>query len=195
MTVVINHRGCDDCDLKKKKWILLEKIGMKEKEEKRPEGAQKGILHGLERSFSTPSTTPFFPNRNILCPILLLGCRKYVAKNTLACQVFSRYRRKMLPKYVSVLRDQVLRIRIGPSSRATRPIKNKISPPLPISPPFPFFHRCKGATRIFLNEIQGLGGNLPILFGLFHRKLLFLMGTFFLFFLRGVPIKNNEILL
>ena len=72
---------------------------MKEKEEKRPEGAQKGILHGLERSFSTPSTTPFFPNRNILCPILLLGCRKYVAKNTLACQVFSRYRRKMLPKY------------------------------------------------------------------------------------------------
>ena len=33
--------------------------------------------------------------------------------------------------------------------RATRPIKNKISPPLPISPPFPFFHRCKGATRIF----------------------------------------------
>jgi len=168
---------------------------MKEKEEKRPEGAQKGILHGLERSFSTPSTTPFFPNRNILCPILLLGCRKYVAKNTLACQVFSRYRRKMLPKYVSVLRDQVLRIRIGPSSRATRPIKNKISPPLPISPPFPFFHRCKGATRIFLNEIQGLGGNLPILFGLFHRKLLFLMGTFFLFFLRGVPIKNNEILL
>lgn len=100
MTVVINHRGCDDCDLKKKKWILLEKIGMKEKEEKRPEGAQKGILHGLERSFSTPSTTPFFPNRNILCPILLLGCRKYVAKNTLACQVFSRYWRKMLLKYV-----------------------------------------------------------------------------------------------
>ena len=31
--------------------------------------------------------------------MLLLGCRKYVAKNTLACQVFSRYRRKMLPKY------------------------------------------------------------------------------------------------
>ena len=57
-------------------------------------------MHDLERSFSTPSTTPFFPNRNILCPILLLGCRKYVAKNTLACQVFSRYRRKMLPKYV-----------------------------------------------------------------------------------------------
>jgi len=25
-----------------------------------PEGAQKGILHDLERSFSTPSTTPFF---------------------------------------------------------------------------------------------------------------------------------------
>ena len=65
-----------------------------------PEGAQKGILHDLERSFSTPSTTPFFPNRNILCPILLLGCRKYVAKNTLACQVFSRYWRKMLLKYV-----------------------------------------------------------------------------------------------
>ena len=65
-----------------------------------PEGAQKGILHDLERSFSTPSTTPFFPNRNILCPILLLGCRKYVAKNTLTGQVFSRYWRKMLLKYV-----------------------------------------------------------------------------------------------
>jgi len=64
-----------------------------------PEGAQKGILHDSERSFSTPSEIPFFPNRNILCPMLLLGCRKYVAKNTLACQVFSRYRRKMLPKY------------------------------------------------------------------------------------------------